>query len=138
MYHTSQFLDDVAEYRLLGAVIEQPEVILKLTQDLFTGTRTSLYNAMLRAYTTYGEISYEGVRRYYGSDIPAEVDVARGGKVSAVLDHLLNLATKRQLAHVQEQITLSLQQPYLNREELNQILHLKPIMSREDSSLTSG
>jgi replicative DNA helicase len=39
---------------------------------------------------------------------------------------------------IQEQIAVNLQQPYINRDEISRVLQLKPIMTREDSSLTSG
>jgi replicative DNA helicase len=134
----SQLLDDVAEYRLLGAVIDQPEEILKFAPELFTGIRVRLYEAMKATYIKDGCISYEGVRRFYRDPIPQEIDAARGGKISAILDHLIDLATKRQLVMIQEQIAVSLQQPYINREEISRLLQLRPIMTREDSSLTSG
>ena len=133
-----QLIDESAEYRLLGAVYDKPTEILRLTSELFTGDRVLLYSAMRKAYLEFGEIAYEGIERFYGRSLPPELETARGSKLAAVLDHLADVATRRQLARIDEAIVLLMAQHNLDRDEINKALTLRPILTKEDSGLQSG
>lgn len=132
------YIDEAAEYRLLAAFVDQPDQLLKVTKHLFTSERQQLYDAMRAAYHKYGELSSEGVERFYGRSIPAQVEMARGSKPAAIIDRLVDLATKRQLAEMQNQITFAIASESLDRQSLNRILQMPPIVYKEDSNISPG
>lgn len=132
------FFDEIAEYRLLGSFIDNPSYTFKVTRDLFSGERQYVYDAMRKTYAHYGEISSEGVARFYGKDLPQTVEVSRGSKPDAIIDRLIDLATKRQLADLQNRLTLILAQGDVDRKELHEVLQLDPVIYTEDSSITPG
>lgn len=132
------YIDDAAEYRLLAACIDQPDYLLKVTNNLFTGDRALLYDAMHSAFHHYGEISSEGVERFYGRAIPAQIEMARGSKPAAIIDRLVDLATKRQIVNLQNQLTFALASNIVDRQELNKMIQLPPTMYTEDSSIAPG
>lgn len=135
----SKTFDEIAEYRLLGAVLERPADILKLTDQLFTDDRIRIYHAMKQTYLKYGELSTEGVERVYGKELPYEIETARGTKLSAILDYLAELATRRQLTAISNNIVKTLAMGIsLERQDLGELLKLKPILTKEDSGLASG
>lgn len=132
------FFDESAEYRLLGSFIDHPSWLLKVTKDIFAGDRQYIYDAMRQAYSRYGDVSSEGVERFYGKPVPSAVEMARGAKPSAIIDHLIDLATKRQIATLQNELTLALASGSIDRKDLTSILTLPPVVYTEDSKLTPG
>jgi replicative DNA helicase len=133
------FIDESAEYRLLGSIIDKPETVLAYSDTLFTGDRARIFTSMRDAYQTYGDISYEGVARFYGRLLPPELEMSRGTKPAAVLEKLEDLATRRQLWNISEQINVVLAgNARVDRDELSKRLTLAPIISREDSHIDSG
>lgn len=132
------FEDENAEYRLLGTIIDRPDTVLGYGELLFTSDRRYLFNAMRRAYLTFGDISAEGVERFYGRMLPTQLEMGRGAKPSAILDRLEVLATKRQIASVQNELTVALAQRDVDRVELAKKMILAPVITREDSSLGPG
>lgn len=68
------FEDEAAEYRLLACIVDDPALVLRLTEGLFTRTRIQVFNAMRAAYLQYGELTSEGVERHLGFPIPNEIE----------------------------------------------------------------
>lgn len=132
------FIDEAAEYRLLASFVDQPVYLLKVTKSLFTGDRQLLYDAMRASYNRYGEVSSEGVERFYGRPVPAQIEMARGSKPAAIIDALVDLATKRQLAELQTNLTYLLASNTFDRKEINDALRLPPVVYTEDSSISPG
>lgn len=135
----SGLVDEFGEYRLLGTIIDRPDTVLSYGSELFTGDRVSLFRAFKDAYLAYGDISSEGVERFYGRMLPPELEISRGASPNAVLHKLEDLATKRQLGALQEQIALLLNSnTHLNRDDVSKRLTLNPIVAREDSTVGQG
>jgi KaiC/GvpD/RAD55 family RecA-like ATPase len=132
------FVDDAAEYRLLAACVDRPESILGYTAELFTGDRARIFQAMQQAYLVYGEISTEGVEKFYGRILPPELEAARGAKPGAVLDKLVELATRRGVSDMINRLGLVLANRDLDRAQLDKILTMKPLIASDDSGLTVG
>jgi replicative DNA helicase len=131
--------DEAAEYRLLGAIVDDPKLALHLKADLFSGERKFIFESMIKAYTHYeGELSYEGVERFYGAMLPPEIEISRGAKPAALIERLAELATKRQLLDLSNRVTVMLATPNLSRDEVIHNLQLPPIDTSEVSDLTDG
>lgn len=132
-------VDESAEWRLLGALVDNPQIVLKIKADLFTGERKQIFSAMKRSYTEYGEISTEGTERFYGRPLPTQIEISRGAKPSAIIDRLADLATKRQLLIIGDSINAVVaQSSEVDRSELSKLLELPPLVVSEDSSLLGG
>ncbi len=134
------FFDENAEYRLLGSLIDNPREALALKEELFTQERRQIYKAMVQSYHTYGDITSEGVERFYGKMLPSEVEASRGSKPVAIVDRLADLATRRQLGAIQENISLYLAQNTqgIDRSYIGKLLTLTPVITKEDSSIMPG
>lgn len=130
--------DAAAEFRLLGSIIDKPDSVTLYNSELFTGDRKYVYDAMKHAYLAYGDISAEGVERFYGRMLPPELEMARGVKPGAILDKLLDLATRRQLDRLQQELLPIIANGNINRKDLIKKLTLPPILTKEDSTLTPG
>lgn len=132
------FADVPAEYRLLGALIDHAPLTQNIDPALFTGERIYVFESMRQTYNHYGELSVEGVERYYKRALPPEIEIARGAKPSALIDHLSMLATKRQMLVISDYLNNALSQAYVDRNEIAKILQLPPIKTTEDSSTLVG
>lgn len=132
------FIDESGEYRLLASIIDRPDTVLTYKRDLFTGERQRILSAMRESFMAYGEISTEGVERFYGRLLPPELESARGAKPGALVDRLAELATKRQLSQLINELTIIAAGNTINRDYLSRRLVLDPIMSKEDSTLAPG
>lgn len=132
-------VDENSEYRLLGSIIDRPDTVLAYTDELFTSGRVELFKAMRAAYLQYGDLSYEGVERFYGRMLPPDLEMGRGTKPAGIVDHLAELATKRQLGLLGNRLaTLMAQSSPIDRTELSKMLTIAPVVSAEDSSIASG
>jgi hypothetical protein len=131
-------IDQAAEFRLLGSIVDRPDTVLGYTEELFTDDRRRVFDAMRRAYLAHGELSTEGVERFYGGVLPNEVEMVRGAKAGAVIEHLTDLATRRQVVRRIEELNMMVNRPRIGREEFLKFLPLPPLVSKEDSSLTPG
>jgi len=134
----SGLVDDAGEYRLLASIVDRPASVLGYTQELFTGDRARIFKAMQDAFVAYGDLSTEGVEHFYGRMLPPEIESARGAKPGAIVDKLTSLATRRQLGDLINHLTVAMANNHLTRDQLAQLLVLKPLSSADDSSLGPG
>jgi replicative DNA helicase len=132
------FQDSAAEIRLLAALIEEPNLTLKLTPDLFTEERIDTFTAMKHAYMKYGEITSEGVEFFSGAPISAEIQMAFGARPAPIIDKLIKLATKRRLVLLSNRINHIINSNSIDREAIMRELILPPIIMSEDASLQPG
>ncbi len=132
------YIDEPGEYRLLASIIERPDSVLAYGEHIFTQDRIQLLNAMKRAYLTYGNITSEGVERFYGRMIPTELEASRGTQPGAILDRLVDLATRRQLSQLVNELNMMIDYRDLTREAVNKKLVLPALVAQEDSSLGPG
>lgn len=132
------FTDKAAEYRLLACMVDTPDLVLKYTDELFTGDCVQLFHAMRQAYERYGELSSEGVEKFYGRSIPNEIEIARGARPNAIADKLIGVATLRQLNTVSERVVAMLGAKVTDRDAITRELVLKPLMVSEDTNIAPG
>lgn len=133
------YIDEIAEYRLLGSIIDRPQSVLAYSDSLFTGDRVRIFSSMKKAYLSYGEISYEGIERFFGKMLPPDLEMGRGAKPGAIVDRLIDLATKRQLSGLINDLTFTMiSSGLVDRNALSKKLSLPPVISSEDSTLDSG
>lgn len=132
------YADKYAEYRLLGGIIDDPTLVLKLKIDLFTEERRQLFSAMQQTYQTYGDISTEGIQKYYPYDLPQELEASRGAKVSAIIDKLVTLAQKRSLIDISNNINNLLSRQNVTTEEIAGVLSVPMFMQDEVSNIGHG
>lgn len=129
-----------AEFRVLGSIIDDPASVLRYKPELFTGSRAELLVAMQKAAHRYdGEITTEGVEKFLRRPVPPEVEAARGAKPAASLDILVDLATRRQVIEMIDQLNnVVARDGDIDRQRINEVLALKPVISAEDSTLQIG
>lgn len=127
-----------SEYRLLGAFVEEPEYILKVSADIFTGERKVLYLAIRDSFMAYGVVSAEGVERYYGKSIPQHVEAARGSKPLPIIDKLSNIAMRRQLEAMTYRVMALTEKHVVDIDEVREATKFTPILPAHDTSLASG
>lgn len=136
---SSLYFDPSTEYRLLATIIDDPDSVLRYNENIFTDHRPRLFNAMKQAYLVYGNITTEGVERFYGAMVPPELEASRGGiKASAVLDKLIDFATRRQVAILIDSLAGELGTQTLDRVAIGKKLALPALIAQEDSSLGPG
>lgn len=132
-------IDEAAEYRLLAACIDEPNAIRGITENLFTGTRVELFKAMQKAYTQYsGEITSEGVERFYGQRLPPQLEMSRGARPSAIVEHLANLATKRHLLRLSDRLAQLATVDYVDKNLVQQTLQMPPLVVKDDTHVDTG
>lgn len=131
-------IDEVAELRLLAALADNPDWIFKVSEQLFFGDRIAVFKAIRESYTTYGEVSTEGVERFLGRSLPAGFEAARGQKPEPLIDKLKILSKKRQLSEISNRLNVLLMQNDPNIEEIYQTLSFQPLSVEDDSSLRPG
>jgi replicative DNA helicase len=132
------FSDELAEYRLLACIIDDPELVFKLTHRLFTGNRVQVFQAMREAYKKYGQLTSEGVEGFFGGPLPLEIEAARGAKAAALVERLSELAIRRQLVDISNRVTNAAMAGITDRKALSQIMQIEPVVSSQDSSLAPG
>jgi len=131
--------DEAAEYRLLGYILDHPGYVFKINAVLFTGDRRQLFISMREAYIKYGELSSEGIESFYKRSLPGALEAARGvASANALLDKLVNLARKRQLADVAEKAAQLANSDSFTRADVDSIININPITVEEDSSIVNG
>ncbi len=130
------FSDGVAEYRLLASCITTPKLILRITEDIFTGPRVAVFRAMRDVYAMYGSITYEALYTKMAGAVPHELLAARPSHPEPLLDYLSELALRRSVAAIARTITTRLQSPdALSFSEVQRMLYLRPILTKDDSSV---
>lgn len=132
------FADPVAEKRLLAACIDNPEMTLRLRELLFTGDRIQIFHGMRKCFIQYGEITYEGIQLIMGRALPAEYEAARGARPDAIIDVLVNIARRRELANVSDRLNVAMSRPIIDQEEVTKALEIPAITSEADTTLQSG
>jgi replicative DNA helicase len=130
--------DPQAEWKLLSSLFVANEAIHRISVHLFTDTRIAMYESIESAFERYGDITLEGVRNVYEKKLPAEVTVNAVVNQQALIDHLANLARKRQLKERADMIELAIQKPVVDDSIVQSIITLEPILPEMDSGLQSS
>lgn len=130
--------DEVAEIRLIAALMDHPKYIIKVGENLFTKERIALFRALRDAYLHYGDVTSEGIENYLRRSLPGELEAARGSKPEPIVDHLKTVAKKRQLASITDKLTALLMQPDPSMEDIQQTLRFEALVTEDDSSLIPG
>jgi len=130
--------DMESEYRLLASLIDYNDYILKVQPEIFTGERIALCKAIQRCYTTYPEVNEEGVERFYGRPLPAQIFAANRVRPEALIDKLVGLAEKRQMVDIQINLDRIINKPTHTVEEIKSALEFKPMLTTHDTTITYG
>lgn len=132
------FEDQAAEVRLIGAILDDPELIFQLKSDLFTKERVDVFTALQNCFSNYGEISTEGVERFYGSALPNEYDAARGAKPAALIDKLVECASRRKLLLIGNAINNLINKQTISLDDVANTLRFDPVLTQYDTSSVGG
>jgi len=132
------FEDSASEIRLIACILDDPELIFKLKPELFTRDNINVFIALRECFLKYGEISTEGVERFYGRPLSSEYDAARGAKPSAIIDRLAECASRRQLARIQNDINTIVSKPVISLEDVSNVLRFTPVLTQQDTSNVNG
>lgn len=132
------YANSAVEWRALSALVENTDVIYKITDKLFTNDRIQVFDAIRKAHSTYGTVTSEGIERFLQRTCPQELFVPVGVNIEASVDELQRLAIKRQLKVKGERLLSIADKHEPNMDEVQEILEIEPIMTNEDSSLFVG
>lgn len=128
-----------SENRLLASLIEYNDYVFKVQPILFSGERVALCKAIQQCYTTYGNLSYEGVERFYGRELPQQFLAANVVKPEALIDKLSMFAEKRQLVQIEIEVEKLINQSHHDTTAVQDVLaSFKPVLTTRDTTLTYG
>lgn len=123
-------IDKDAERRLLLSLLHYQDFIPNVNKDLFTGEEQNVFLAIVSAYASYGEVTREGIRNFYGQEPPTYIDLPSTRRPESIIDYLESLRVKRALVDIRNKIDVLVQQNSISLEDINKILSFDDYAAR--------
>ena len=111
---------------------------MRLRDVLFTNERVHIFNKMRECFMRYGDVTYEGIMNVMGKPLPAEYEAARGAHADAIIDTLVNVARRRELANMSDRLNILMSKPIIDQTDVANALAMPPITAESDTALASG
>lgn len=102
--------DSKSEYKLLAAILDNPDLINKCRVEYFTENRREVFKAMQKMYSDKGYVTPEGLENLVRGTLPSEIFAPVTTIIDPVLDTLKRLHKKRVYHKLGEQILLAAQE----------------------------
>lgn len=109
------------EVKALATIMQEPDLLSRCTEALFTDDRRAIFNAMKLAYSQYGVITSESIERFYSGNL-AEVLNTNPVLLDPVLEDLERFARKRTMMEISQQTAALAQRDDPSIAELQDIL----------------
>lgn len=134
------FQDATVEWKILNKLLlpQNKHQVMHISPKLFLGIRHDTHQAMQKAFTKYGVISYEGIHEFMDGKVPGELTAATQGDLPTLLTQAIRLAKKRQLKRRGNRI-IELSNAYNpDDNEIQEAVQLEPVTMENESSLLMG
>ncbi len=130
--------DTLGEWKLLASFMNHPDALYSTTRNIFTEERQDVYDAMVRSYAQFGEISLEGVKHHLGGDLPSELAINVTINPQSLIAQLTPIARRRQLADAGNRLRTLSADFIPDEDQVRSALTFDPIAPTQDVTLQSG
>lgn len=109
------------EIKALASIMDNPDLLTRCTEMLFTEDRLAIFKAMKSAYTMYGYLTPETIESTYKGSL-AEVLNTSAVVIEPILENLEKFARKRMMLEISQRTQELAQQDDPNMDTLQDIL----------------